>query len=84
MDHRGRRSGPLRESWNVGPEGSVVDFIDENAEEGGGLVTRIRLELGIDLYDEGGGDGRKQTGLMRELASLPKTSGGAYEDQSGV
>ena len=72
MDHRGGRSGPLWEGWNIGPEGGVVDFVDENAEEGGGLVTRIRLELGVNLYDERGGDGRKQTGLIRGLASPAK------------
>ena len=62
--HRGGRSGPFREGWNVGPEGGIVNFVNENAEEGGGLITRVRLELRVDLNDERGHDGRKQTGLM--------------------
>ena len=49
--------------WNISPEGSIVNFVNEDAEEGGSLVTRIRPELGVDLYSERGGDGGKQTGL---------------------
>ena len=53
-DHCGR-------VWNIGPEGGVVNFVNEDAEEGGSLVTRVKLELGVDLYNERGGDGGKQT-----------------------
>ena len=54
----------MRESGNIGPEGSVVNFVNENSKEGGGLVPRVRLELRVDLNDERGRNGRKQTGLM--------------------
>src|SRR5258708_6626678 len=70
MDHRGGRSDPLWESWNVVPEGSVVDFVNKNAEEGGGLVTEVGLKLRVDLDDERGGDGGKQTGLISWLESV--------------
>ena len=60
-----RGTGPLQESRNVVAEGGVVYLIDQDSEEGGGLVVRIRLELGADLDDEGGSYGGKQTGLQR-------------------
>jgi hypothetical protein len=48
MDHRG--GGPVH-CGRVGTfvsEGGVVDLVNEDAEEGGGLVTRVGLELGVD------------------------------------
>ena len=50
------RAGPLWEGGSVVSEGSVVDLVDEDAEEGDSLVTRVGLELGLDVDDEGGGD----------------------------
>ena len=44
-------------------ERGVVDLVDEDTEKGGSLVIWIRLELGIDLYDEGGSHCGEQTGL---------------------
>ena len=49
------RTGPLWEGGTVVPEGGVVDLVDENAE-GGSLVTRVGLELILDVEDESGGD----------------------------
>ena len=57
------RADPLWESGSVATEGGVVDLVDENAEEGGGLFTRVGLELGLDIEDESSSDGREQTGL---------------------
>ena len=64
LDDRGRRAGPLWEGGSVVSEGGIVDLVDEDAEEGGGLVTRVRLELGLDVEDEGGCDGGKKTSLQ--------------------
>lgn len=41
-----------------------VDLADENTEEGGGIVIRLRLEVGMVLGDERGGDGGEQTSLL--------------------
>ena len=60
-----RGTGPLRESRNIVAEGGVVYLIDQDLEEGGGLIVWIRLELGADLDDEGRSYGGKQTGLQR-------------------
>jgi hypothetical protein len=51
-----RRSVPLWESGNVVSERGVIDFVDKDAEEGGSFVAWVRLQLGIDLNDERGGD----------------------------
>jgi len=56
-------AGPLRYCRDVVAEGGVVDLVDENAEECGGLIVGVGLELGVDLNDECGGDGGEQTGL---------------------
>ena len=63
MDYGVWRAGPLRESGSVASEGGVVDLVDENAEEGGGLFTRVGLELRLDIEDEGSSDGGEQTSL---------------------
>jgi len=57
------RTGPLWDCRNVVARNSVVHLVDEDTEESGGLFVRVRLELGVDLDDEGGGDGRKKTSL---------------------
>jgi len=38
-------------------KGGVVDLVDEDSEEGGGLLTCVGLELRLDVDDECGGDG---------------------------
>ena len=54
------------EGGSVVPERGVVDLVDENTEEGGSLSTGVRLELRLDVDDEGRSDGREQTGLLYE------------------
>ena len=63
MDDRGRWSGLLREGRRVFSKGGIVDLVNKDTEEGGGLVTRTRPKLRIDLDDERRGDSGKQTGL---------------------
>jgi len=70
MDICGRGTGPLRDRGNVVAESSIVDLVDEDTEESGGLVIGVRLELGVDLDDECGGDGREQTSLYHELVRV--------------
>lgn len=43
LDHRGRRSSPLREGGDAASEGGIVDLIDEDPEEGGGIGVRVVL-----------------------------------------
>ena len=57
------RAGPLWECGSVISEGGVVDLVDENAKESGSLVTRVGPELRLNIEDECGGDGGKQTSL---------------------
>ena len=57
LDDRTWGVKPLRECRNVAAESSIVDLVNEDAEEGGGFFVWIRLELGVDLNDEGGSDG---------------------------
>ena len=63
MDYRAGRAGPLWENGDVVSKGGVVDLVKKNTEEGCGHVVRVLLEVGVDLDDERGGDGREQTGL---------------------
>jgi hypothetical protein len=84
MDYRVGRACPLWESRRVVAEGSVVDLMDKNAEEGGGLVVRVRLELGVDLDDECGGDGGEQTSLHQVQHGYTEASHETHEDQGGV
>ena len=64
------RAGPLWEGRSVVSEGSVVDLVDEDAEESDGLVTRVGLELGLDVEDECRGDCGKETSLLHSLAHV--------------
>jgi hypothetical protein len=64
VDHRRRRAGPLWESGNVVSESSVVNLVDEDAEESGGFVAWVGFELGVDLDDERRGDCGEQTSLL--------------------
>ena len=56
-------TGPLWDGGNVIAEGGVVDLVDEDTEESGCLFVRVWLELGVDLDNERGSDGGKQTSL---------------------
>ena len=84
MDYRAGRAGPLRECRNVASEGGVVDLVKKNSKEGCGDVVRVLLEVGVDLDDECGGDGREQTSLQLGQHVYPSTVGETHEDQSGV
>ena len=56
-------TSPLWDGGNVIAEGGVVDLVDEDSKESGCLFVRVWLELGVDLDDECGSDGGKQTSL---------------------
>ena len=66
LDYRARRACPLWEGGSVVSEGGVVDLVDEDTEESGGLITRVGLELRLDVDDEGRSDGGEQTSLWPE------------------
>jgi len=53
----------LWNSGSFGTKGGVVDLMDEDSEEGGSFLTRVRLKLRLDIDDECGSDRRKQTSL---------------------
>ena len=59
MDHRARCPSPLWERGNVSSEGGVVNLVNEDPEEGGGVGIRVGLQLRIDLDDKGRSNGRK-------------------------
>ena len=60
----------MRDYGNVAAKGGVVDLVDEDAEESGGLIVGVGLELGVDLDDECGGDSGEQTSLYHELVCV--------------
>jgi len=63
--------------WDCGDvtaKSSVVDLVDEDTEESGGLFARVWLELRLDLDNEGGGYGGEQTSLRAELAHPRRTT----------
>ena len=45
----------------------LIESEENCAEEGGGLLVRIGLEVRMDVDDEGGADGREQTGLQEQV-----------------
>ena len=57
------RAGPLGDGGSVVAKGGVVNLVDQDPEEGGGLVIRVRLEFRLDINDERRGDGGEQTSL---------------------
>ena len=70
MNHCGGRPCPCWEVGNVVPEGGAVDLVNQDPEEGDGLVTRVGFELRIDLNDEGGSYSGEQTGLISKLVPV--------------
>ena len=71
MDHRARWAGPLWEGGNVVFEDDVVDLVNQDAaEEGGDLIPWVGFGLRVDLNDERGSYGRKQTGLTQCSTSV--------------
>ena len=63
MDHSTRRAGPLRKGEDIISKRGVIELVEQDAEERSGLVTRVWLELGVDLDDERRGDSREQASL---------------------
>jgi len=54
------------DKWNGGGltgDGGLIEGEGGGTEEGCRLVVRIGLEVGMDVDDESGADGREQTGL---------------------
>ena len=64
MDHRARRAGPLRKGGDIISKRGVIELVKEEAEERSGLVTRVWLELGVDLDAERRGNSREQASLL--------------------
>jgi len=83
-DYRARGACPLWEGGGVVSEGSVVDLMNEDAEESYSHVVRVLLEVGVDLDDECGGDGGEQTGLSLSLAANAGTPCETHENQSCI
>ena len=65
MNNRAGRASPLCEGRGVVSECSMVYMVNEDPEEGMGLVVGVGLKLRVDLVDECGGDGGEQTRLIR-------------------
>ena len=63
LDYCVRGTCPLWKGGSIVSEGGVVNLVDENTEESGGLITRVGLELRLDVDDESGSDGGEQTSL---------------------
>ena len=58
--------------------------MDEDAEESGGLLVWVSLQLGLDLSDECRGHGGEQTSLSLGLARLCRICFGTHEYQGGA
>jgi len=70
-----RRIGPWSKGErSVAAQAGLVDIVDENEEEGGGIVIRLRLEVGVGLDDERGGDDGEQTSLLPLLTRVHRES----------
>ena len=75
------RPGPLREGGNIFSESGVVDLIQEDAEERCGLIVWIGFEFRVDLDNESGSYGGKQTSLMSCLVYVYKGVSWTHEDE---
>jgi hypothetical protein len=64
LNYRTGRADPLWKGRGVVSEGSVVNLVNEDAEESGSLVVVVRLELRANIDDECGRDSRKQASLI--------------------
>jgi len=63
-----RSAGPLRKRGDVATKRGIVHLVKHDSQESGGLIRWVWLELGVDLDDEGRGDGGEQTGLKPRSA----------------
>jgi len=48
-------------------DGRLIESEEDGSEEGGGLLVRIGFEVRMGIDDEGGADGREQTGLQGQV-----------------
>ena len=64
------RPSPLWQRGGVATEGSVVELVNEDAKEGGGVFIGVGLELGLDLDDECGCYSGEKTSLFLRLARV--------------
>ena len=48
-------------------DGGLIESEEDRAEEGGGLLVRIGLEVRMDVDDEGRADGGEQTSLQEQV-----------------
>ena len=54
------------DGWNNGGltgDGGLIESEEDLTEEGGRLFVRVGLEVGMDIDDKSGADGREQTRL---------------------
>ena len=56
-----------RDGRSVTGDCGLIESDEDRAEEGSGLLVRIWLEIRMDVDDEGGADGREQTGLEEQM-----------------
>ena len=63
MDDRTRGAGPFRDGRDRSAKRRVVNFVDEDAKESGGLFARIWLQLLVYIDDKSRRHGREQTSL---------------------
>ena len=63
MNDRRRWAGPYWDGWGGSAECRIVELVDEEAKEGGGLFVRIILQLLVDIDDKSRGDSAEQTSL---------------------
>jgi len=61
-------TSPLGNGRRVGTKGGIINLVDKDSEESGGLLTRVGLELRLDIEDKCGSDRREQTSLVPFLA----------------
>ena len=52
---------------SVTRNGGLIESEENRAEEGSRSLVRIGLEVRMDVDDEGGTDGREQTGLQEQV-----------------
>jgi len=69
---------------SVTRDGRLIESEENRAEEGGGLFVRIGLEVRMDIDDEGGADGREQTGLRTGTGEIIEKSGGGQRTKISV
>ena len=64
---QGRSALPIRKCRNFGKKGAVR-IVEEDTQEPSGFVARVLLEVGLDVYDEGGDRGSQQAHLYPKVS----------------